>query len=98
MKCPRCWAEKAYLRPVSAWKTALFSCLLLVPLRCQHCYHKFNVLWFFTVRKQVVPPRQRIITFDQQAGPSLAAQHYQSACEQHTDSHAREGQQLPSPT
>ena len=49
MKCPRCWAPKAYVRQVTPGKRLLLSCLLLVPLKCRHCYHKFVVLWFSTI-------------------------------------------------
>ena len=56
MKCRACWAEKAYVRNVGGWKGQLMSCLLLVPLKCHHCYHKFNVLWFFTIGKRLTPP------------------------------------------
>lgn len=61
MKCPRCWAEKAYLRQVKGWKGVLLACLLLVPLKCNHCYHRFVVSRFFTIGKQVTPPPLRIM-------------------------------------
>lgn len=60
MKCPRCWSDRAYLRRVTPWKRFFLGCLLLVPLRCQHCYHEFNVLWFSTIGKVVEAPRLRI--------------------------------------
>ena len=52
MKCPYCWAEKAYVRKAKGWKDALLYCLLLRPMRCHHCYHRFVVPWFSTLGKQ----------------------------------------------
>jgi hypothetical protein len=76
MKCPRCWTEKAFVRPVSVWKDALLSCLFMVPMKCQHCYHKFTVPWLFTIGKQIRPPVLRIAPASRDAGPSFAARHY----------------------
>ena len=76
MKCPRCWTEKAYVRPVSPVKRFLFSIALLVPMKCQHCYHKFTTWWFFTIGKQIEPPVLRIAPASRQPGPSYAAKHY----------------------
>ena len=56
MKCPRCWAQKGYLRQVSCWKAIAMACLLLRPMKCHHCYHKFVVFWFSTIGKQIVSP------------------------------------------
>jgi hypothetical protein len=56
MKCPACWADKAYVRQVTGLRGAILSCLFLVPLRCHHCYHKFNVLRLFTIGKRLTPP------------------------------------------
>jgi len=61
MKCPRCWAEKAYLREVKGWKGILMRCLALRPMRCRHCYHRFTVTWFRTLGKQVLPPAPRLV-------------------------------------
>lgn len=60
MKCPKCWTEKAYLRPVKGWMGMLLSCLLLVPLKCHHCYHKFCVFWFFTLGQRLEPPTMQV--------------------------------------
>jgi hypothetical protein len=98
MKCPRCWAEKAYLRPLPAWKMALLSCLLLVPLKCQHCFHKFTVFWFFTWGKKIDPPRLKIIPIDQGGGPSVAAQHYQASKAQQAGEPAHTSPELSSQT
>jgi len=76
MKCPRCWTEKAYVRAVNPAKQLLLSLVLLVPMRCQHCYHKFTVSWFSTIGKQIEPPALRIAPVDREAGPSYAARHY----------------------
>ena len=56
MKCPRCWAEKAYAHPMPGWKGALLNCLLLTRMKCQHCYHKFVIPWFLTLGREVTPP------------------------------------------
>jgi hypothetical protein len=76
MKCPRCWTEKAYVRPVGRAKSTLLSCLMLVPMKCRHCYHTFTILWFFTIGKQVNPPVLRIAPISREAGPTLAARHF----------------------
>ncbi len=52
------------------------ACLLLVPLKCHHCYHRFTVLWFMTWGKQITPPILRIAPVTREAGPSYAAQHH----------------------
>jgi hypothetical protein len=76
MKCPCCWTEKAYVRPVSPLKQLLLTCTLLVPMKCQHCYHKFTVSWFSTIGKQTRPPVLRIAPATRGARPSYAARHY----------------------
>ncbi len=76
MKCPRCWTEKAYLRRVSPWKRLLLGFALLVPMKCQHCYHKFTVSWFFTIGKPIRQPILRIAPITRHARPSYAARHY----------------------
>jgi hypothetical protein len=43
MKCPECWAEKAYRRNESGPWAGLLRGLLFIPMRCRHCYHKFWV-------------------------------------------------------
>lgn len=64
MKCPRCWAEKAYLRQVTGWQRVLCACLLLAPLKCHHCYHKFTVPRLFCLGKRLVPPPARASSAD----------------------------------
>jgi len=59
MKCPVCWAEKAYVRKVPGWQGVLYRVALLVPLKCHHCYHKFVVSWFSTVGRTIHPPKIR---------------------------------------
>ena len=54
MKCPACWTEKAYVREVEGWKGVLLAWLLLRPMQCHHCYHKFTVHWISTLGKQIV--------------------------------------------
>jgi len=76
MKCPRCWTEKAYIRPVGTVKSLILGCLLLVPMKCKHCYHKFTIPWLFTIGKQVRPPVLRIAPISREVRPTLAARHY----------------------
>jgi len=80
MKCPRCWVEKAYLREVKGWKATLMACLLLRPMRCRHCYHKFTVSWFFTIGKQIHPPRPQIAAASSRKEQSPAAQNAPNEC------------------
>lgn len=56
MKCPRCWAEKAYAYPMEGWKGILLDCLLLTRMKCRHCFHKFTIPWVLTIGKQITPP------------------------------------------
>ncbi len=74
MKCPRCWTDKAYLRPVAGWQGVLFHLALLRPMMCQHCWHKFLAFWPLTWGKQVRPPKLRIAPVSRSARTSLAAQ------------------------
>lgn len=61
MKCPRCWAYEAYTYEANGgWKEFLLGCLLLIPMKCQHCYHKFHVFWPFTIGQQMTPPTLRV--------------------------------------
>jgi hypothetical protein len=76
MKCPRCWTEKAYVRPVGTMKSVLLTCLFLVPMKCRHCYHKFTIPWLFTIGKQIQAPVLRIAPISREAGPTLAARHF----------------------
>ncbi|KKK82337.1 hypothetical protein LCGC14_2804420, partial [marine sediment metagenome] len=56
MKCPACWTEKAYRRQVKGRKGTILRCLLIVPMRCRHCYHEFCVPWILTIGKKTTPP------------------------------------------
>lgn len=70
MKCPKCWAYEAYTHHArGGWKELLLSCLLLIPMKCQHCFHKFYAFWPFTLGQQMAPPTLRV---SKAAGPSLA--------------------------
>ena len=73
MKCPQCWAEKAYVRQVKGWKGTLLTCLLLRPMKCNHCYHKFVVSWFSTIGKQIHPLPLRIAPETRSSNLSRAA-------------------------
>jgi len=57
MRCPRCWTDNAFMRDVHGWGGVLLACLLLVPMKCHHCYHKFSVFWPLTIGKELDPPR-----------------------------------------
>ncbi|MBN2218409.1 MAG: hypothetical protein JW719_13625 [Pirellulales bacterium] len=57
MKCPVCWSEKAYRRKARDWRDAIALCLLLVPFKCHHCFHKFYISWFRTLGQVVHPPK-----------------------------------------
>jgi hypothetical protein len=56
MKCRACWADKAYVRQARGWREIVMTWLGFVPLKCQHCYHKFSVLRLFTFGQQLTPP------------------------------------------
>jgi hypothetical protein len=75
MKCPACWAEKAYVHHAKGWKRVLLACLLLVPMKCHHCYHKFHVFWWATIGEQTAPPALRIAPISRTSRPSYAARH-----------------------
>jgi hypothetical protein len=51
----------------------LLACLLLRPMKCQHCYHRFLVPWVFTLGKEVTAPMPRIAPSKRAAGLSYAA-------------------------
>ncbi len=70
MKCPMCWAEKAYLNQAKGWRKKVLPLLLLRPMKCNHCFHKFLVFWPLTIGKQVHPPPLRIAPGSHSAGPS----------------------------
>ena len=55
-KCPKCWAEKAFLDERNDWKYVVLSYLFVVPMKCHHCFHTFNISWFSTFRRQLNPP------------------------------------------
>ena len=73
MKCPCCWAEKAYVRKANGWKDALLYCLLLRSMRCHHCYHKFVVSWFAMLGKQTKMRPIRADASERPVGLSHAA-------------------------
>ncbi|MBN2477535.1 MAG: hypothetical protein JXB62_23210 [Pirellulales bacterium] len=75
MKCPRCWAEKVHVRPIKPWKSTLLACVLLRPLKCHHCYHKFVGFWFLLPRKKSRPPVLRVLTSSRTSGSDSATTH-----------------------
>ena len=56
MKCPACWAEKAFRRPIRTFADRLLQCLTIVPMRCHHCYHRFRVSRLLTLGQCADPP------------------------------------------
>jgi hypothetical protein len=56
MKCPACWSDKAYLRKADGFKAAVLKSCGLLPLKCQHCYHKCWTPWFMAWGKTLHPP------------------------------------------
>lgn len=46
MKCPKCWEHTTQVRTVHPLGRLLYKCLLVVPMRCLHCCHKFHVSMF----------------------------------------------------
>lgn len=73
MKCPHCWAQKAYVRKAKGWKDALLYCFLLRPMRCHHCYRRFVVPWSSTLGKRTKIRPVRIHANNKPAGASHAA-------------------------
>ena len=59
MKCRACWAEKAYVREVRGWRGVALNWLGFVPLKCQHCYHKFSVLRLLAIGQELTPPARK---------------------------------------
>ena len=72
MKCPVCWAEKAYRRPTKSLAGALLS-YLIVPMKCHHCHRTFHVPVVLAIGKQITPP-PRPATANRPNVPSYAAQ------------------------
>jgi hypothetical protein len=56
MKCPECWAEKAYRRNENGPWAGLLRCLLFIPMRCRHCYYKFWVHRLLTLGQVIEAP------------------------------------------
>ncbi|MHB8902654.1 MAG: hypothetical protein ACYC6Y_28170 [Thermoguttaceae bacterium] len=63
MKCPRCWADKAYLTGSHGWWEVVLGCLAFRTMKCTHCYHRFTVHWVLTIGKQVVPPMLKVTDY-----------------------------------
>ena len=84
MKCPKCWAEKAYVRKVKGFQGFLLSCALLVPMKCLHCYHKFVVSWFFAIGEQINPPKPPTLPTSRTGRSAHAKKHRRHS---HADRH-----------
>ncbi len=74
MKCPACWAEKAYRRTEEGTWAWVLRCLLFVPMRCRHCYHKFYIHRLFAFGKVIEPPAKPRPAPPPEK-PSVAARH-----------------------
>jgi hypothetical protein len=74
MKCPACWAEKAYRRNEEGARALLLKCLWFVPMRCRHCYHKFWVHRAFAYGAVIDPPAKPLAATPVQRS-SVAVQH-----------------------
>ncbi len=61
MKCRACWADKAYVRQARGWREIAMTWLGFVPLKCQHCYHRFSVLRLMTLGQQLTPPPRKAL-------------------------------------
>lgn len=72
MKCPQCWAEKAYQRRVSDWKWTVLRWFLFVPMQCHHCYHKFSIFRLTAWGKKIDAPHARVVPLGQIGQPSYA--------------------------
>jgi len=79
MKCPCCWAEKVTFRQVKRWKRILLACLLLRPMKCNHCYHRFVASWFLTIGKEYKRPSLRVAPGSRPSGTASAAEHLAAA-------------------
>jgi len=93
MKCPACWAEKAFIRQNRDRKDALLRYLLLMPMRCHHCYHEFYVFWFSTIGKRIDPPQRPPRTTRYTEGqpgtvPYIRRRHFGSSASRDGDSKA----------
>ena len=59
MKCPACWAEKAYVRRSKGWLDWALRVLLILPMRCHHCYHRFYTFRLLAWGQRIEPPPPR---------------------------------------
>jgi hypothetical protein len=77
-----------YLREVSGWKKCVLSLLLIRPLKCHHCYHKFHLPWLLTLGERLTPPPSKRTAVVPPASHSYAARY--AAAMQHRASVAGE--------
>ena len=60
VKCPVCWAEKAYRREAKSKMVRMLAALRIVmPMKCHHCYHLFYVHWLRTLGQQTQQPLEK---------------------------------------
>ena len=71
MKCPECWTEKAYVRQTKGWKGALLKTAMLLPMKCQHCYHRFYAFRLLTIGKRLHPPVLRVTPVSIESGAEV---------------------------
>lgn len=96
MKCPKCWTEKVGTRQVKGWKRVLLTCLLLRPMKCYHCYHKFVSFWLLTIGRSLYYPTLRIAPDSRTSSNSTdevacAAQHLAAARTKHRPDNCTDG-------
>ena len=79
MKCPACWTEKAYLRQTKGWKAAVLKAAMLLPMKCQHCYHSFYAFRLLAIGQRLHPPKLRISSVSVDSAPvdpTISTQRY----------------------
>ena len=78
VKCPVCWAEKAYRREAKSKMVRMLAAFRIVmPMKCHHCYHLFNVHWLRTLGQQTQQPLEKT-SVQTHLRLSYAAEHLQS--------------------
>ena len=90
MKCPACWAEKAYRRKAkSKMDRVLAAFRIVMPMKCHHCYHLFNVFWLRTFGQQTQEPSEKTVA-QTNLRLSYAAEHLESKHRFQTSSDVRQ--------
>lgn len=78
MKCPVCWAEKAYRHEAKSKMVRMLAAFRIVmPMKCHHCYHFFSVPWLRTLGQQMQQPLEKT-SVQTNLRLSYAAEHLES--------------------